>query len=325
MLLFDEADTLFGKRTEVRDSHDRYANLEVGYLLQRMEAFRGLAILTTNAKSVARPGVPAPPARRRHVPLPRRRPLREALWRSAFPAAAPDARPRPAPAGGDRPARRRHRRRRPDRGLPRRRARRGHRRRHRARRPAGSWPRTAAARRLAPRRALSSAASASTSAATRRARPGRSRMPMATPGGAGSLPAGRPRLGPPRTARGRTDRCASRLLARPVASLSPRRPERVKVCPPTTTRPWVFSAAAFSSQAIVVQPAVDRPEQRIVAPRFEHRGEHGSRDDVLADQAASGGMAPVLGRGSGLRIAPDRGAAEPAAVVGRAVVLEHPA
>ena len=50
VLLFDEADTLFGKRTEVRDSHDRYANLEVGYLLQRIEAFRGLAILTTNAE-----------------------------------------------------------------------------------------------------------------------------------------------------------------------------------------------------------------------------------------------------------------------------------
>ncbi len=48
VLLFDEADALFGKRTEVRDSHDRYANVEVSYLLQRMEAYRGLAILTTN-------------------------------------------------------------------------------------------------------------------------------------------------------------------------------------------------------------------------------------------------------------------------------------
>jgi len=51
VLLFDEADALFGKRSEVRDSHDRYANLEVSYLLQRMEAYRGLAILTTNLKS----------------------------------------------------------------------------------------------------------------------------------------------------------------------------------------------------------------------------------------------------------------------------------
>lgn len=50
ILLFDEADALFGKRSEVKDSHDRYANLEVSYLLQRMEAYRGLAILTTNLK-----------------------------------------------------------------------------------------------------------------------------------------------------------------------------------------------------------------------------------------------------------------------------------
>jgi hypothetical protein len=49
-LLFDEADALFGARSEVRDSHDRYANIEVSYLLQRMEQHRGLAILTTNMK-----------------------------------------------------------------------------------------------------------------------------------------------------------------------------------------------------------------------------------------------------------------------------------
>jgi ATPase family associated with various cellular activities (AAA) len=48
VLLFDEADTMFGKRSEVRDAHDRYANMEVGYLLQLMESYRGLAILTTN-------------------------------------------------------------------------------------------------------------------------------------------------------------------------------------------------------------------------------------------------------------------------------------
>jgi hypothetical protein len=51
VLLFDEADALFGKRSDVKDSHDRYANIEVSYLLQRMEAYRGLAILTTNRKS----------------------------------------------------------------------------------------------------------------------------------------------------------------------------------------------------------------------------------------------------------------------------------
>lgn len=51
VLLFDEADALFGKRSEVRDAHDRYANVEVAYLLQRMELFEGLAILTTNLRS----------------------------------------------------------------------------------------------------------------------------------------------------------------------------------------------------------------------------------------------------------------------------------
>ncbi|MEH2352902.1 ATP-binding protein [Nostoc sp.] len=51
ILFFDEADALFGKRSEVRDSHDRHANIEVNYLLQRLEAYRGLAILATNLKS----------------------------------------------------------------------------------------------------------------------------------------------------------------------------------------------------------------------------------------------------------------------------------
>jgi SpoVK/Ycf46/Vps4 family AAA+-type ATPase len=50
ILLFDEADALFGKRSDVKDSHDRHANIEVSYLLQRMEEYRGLAILTTNLK-----------------------------------------------------------------------------------------------------------------------------------------------------------------------------------------------------------------------------------------------------------------------------------
>ena len=55
ILLFDEADALFGKRSEVKDSHDRYANIEVSYLLQRMESYRGLAILTTNMKNALDP------------------------------------------------------------------------------------------------------------------------------------------------------------------------------------------------------------------------------------------------------------------------------
>lgn len=51
ILFFDEADALFGKRSEVRDSHDRYANVEISYLLQRMEAYDGVTILATNLRS----------------------------------------------------------------------------------------------------------------------------------------------------------------------------------------------------------------------------------------------------------------------------------
>jgi SpoVK/Ycf46/Vps4 family AAA+-type ATPase len=54
-LLFDEADALFGKRSEVKDSHDRHANIEVSYLLQRVEAYRGLAILISNLKQALDP------------------------------------------------------------------------------------------------------------------------------------------------------------------------------------------------------------------------------------------------------------------------------
>ena len=50
VLLFDEADALLGKRSEVKDSHDRYANVEVSYLLAKIEAYRGLVILTSNRK-----------------------------------------------------------------------------------------------------------------------------------------------------------------------------------------------------------------------------------------------------------------------------------
>ncbi len=88
LLLFDEADALFGKRSEIRDAHDRYANIEVGYLLQRIEAYDGLVILTTNLKG----SLDSAFLRRfRFVvsfPFPdtddRRR-----LWQSAFPASAP--------------------------------------------------------------------------------------------------------------------------------------------------------------------------------------------------------------------------------------------
>jgi SpoVK/Ycf46/Vps4 family AAA+-type ATPase len=50
VLYFDEADALFGKRSEVKDSHDRYANIEVGYLLERIEAFHGIVVLASNSR-----------------------------------------------------------------------------------------------------------------------------------------------------------------------------------------------------------------------------------------------------------------------------------
>jgi hypothetical protein len=88
LLLFDEADALFGKRGEINDSRDRYANIEVGYLLQRMEAYQGLAILTTNLKtSIDR----AFQRRLRFIvnfPFPDAA-QREAIWTRVFPAQTP--------------------------------------------------------------------------------------------------------------------------------------------------------------------------------------------------------------------------------------------
>jgi hypothetical protein len=88
ILLFDEADALFGKRSEVKDSHDRYANIEVSYLLQRMEAYRGLAILTTNLMAALDSAFHR---RLRFVvqfPFPDQS-LREVIWRGVFPALTP--------------------------------------------------------------------------------------------------------------------------------------------------------------------------------------------------------------------------------------------
>ena len=88
ILLFDEADALFGKRTEVKDSHDRHANIEVSYLLQRMEAYRGLAVLTTNLKASLDSAFMR---RLRFVvqfPFPDQ-PQRRALWQRVFPPATP--------------------------------------------------------------------------------------------------------------------------------------------------------------------------------------------------------------------------------------------
>jgi len=88
LLMFDEADALFGKRSEVKDSHDRYANIEVSYLLARMEDYRGIAILASNLRHslddaflrrlrfIVTFPFPSPAERAR-------------LWARAFPAQAP--------------------------------------------------------------------------------------------------------------------------------------------------------------------------------------------------------------------------------------------
>lgn len=85
VLFFDEADALFGKRTEVKDAHDRFANIEISYLLERMERFKGLAILATNRR---RDLDDAFTRRLRYIvefPMPQAR-EREQIWRSSFPA-----------------------------------------------------------------------------------------------------------------------------------------------------------------------------------------------------------------------------------------------
>ena len=88
ILLFDEADALFGKRGEVKDSHDRYANIEVGYLLQRMETYQGLAILTTNLKSSLDRAFQRRIRFTVHFPFPDAA-HRQAIWSRIFPASTP--------------------------------------------------------------------------------------------------------------------------------------------------------------------------------------------------------------------------------------------
>lgn len=90
ILFFDEADALFGKRSEIKDSHDRYANIEVNYLLQRMEAYSGLAILATNMKSALDPAFMR---RLRFVvnfPFPGLT-ERRVMWQKVFPSDTPVA------------------------------------------------------------------------------------------------------------------------------------------------------------------------------------------------------------------------------------------
>lgn len=88
ILFFDEADALFGRRSEVKDSHDRYANIEVNYLLQRLEAYHGLAILATNMKSSLDPAF----VRRLRFIVNFNFPgvaERRRMWESVFPSATP--------------------------------------------------------------------------------------------------------------------------------------------------------------------------------------------------------------------------------------------
>ena len=108
-ILIDEADALLGKRSEVKDAHDRYANIEVAYLLQRMEAYDGLAILTTNMRQNLDPAF----LRRLRFIVDFPRPdaeARERIWRQCLPDALAHARRRglPPARAEDRPHRRPH-------------------------------------------------------------------------------------------------------------------------------------------------------------------------------------------------------------------------
>jgi SpoVK/Ycf46/Vps4 family AAA+-type ATPase len=88
VLLFDEADSLFGKRTEVKSSVDRYANLEVNYLLQRLDSFEGIAILTTNFGTAIDPAFRRRLGMRLTFPFPDED-MREKMWLQHVPSEVP--------------------------------------------------------------------------------------------------------------------------------------------------------------------------------------------------------------------------------------------
>ena len=90
VLFFDEADSLFGKRSEVKDAHDRYANIEIAYLLQKMEQFDGLAVLATNLKQNLDDAFARRLTFTLNFPFPEQ-PERERLWRALWPPLAPKA------------------------------------------------------------------------------------------------------------------------------------------------------------------------------------------------------------------------------------------
>ena len=83
ILFFDEADALFGKRTDLKDAHDRYANQEVAYLLQRVEDYRGLVVLSTNLKSNMDEAFSRRFQSVIRFPMPNAE-QRERLWRNTF-------------------------------------------------------------------------------------------------------------------------------------------------------------------------------------------------------------------------------------------------
>lgn len=87
LLLFDEADALFGKRSEVKDAHDRYANLEVGYLLQRMETYTGVSVLATNLRQNMDPAFQRRIRFLLDFPVPDRA-MRARLWEQSLPGPA---------------------------------------------------------------------------------------------------------------------------------------------------------------------------------------------------------------------------------------------
>jgi len=88
ILFFDEADALFGKRSEVRDAHDRYANIEIAYLLQKMEEYDGITILATNLRQNMDEAFLRRLRFSVDFPFPDER-QRELIWRNIFPPAAP--------------------------------------------------------------------------------------------------------------------------------------------------------------------------------------------------------------------------------------------
>jgi SpoVK/Ycf46/Vps4 family AAA+-type ATPase len=90
ILFFDEADALFGKRSEVRDSHDRYANIEISYLLQKMEQYEGVAILATNLRQSLDEAFVRRLAFTVHFPFPGEED-RCRIWTSVWPDATPQA------------------------------------------------------------------------------------------------------------------------------------------------------------------------------------------------------------------------------------------